>query len=92
MGCRGDEASDHCKITVLVVINGLEKKKEKKESKGPVATMQFSGLLLEARYLARPGLPHREHSISLEKYIFPPKKIEQWKHADSLWEFNSSAE
>lgn len=69
MGCSGDEASDYCKITVLV-INGLKKKKE---SKGPVATIQFSGLLPEARYLARPGLPHRT-LIFVREIHFSSKK------------------
>lgn len=46
-GCSGDEASDHCKITALV-ISGLKKKEKKRESRGPAATIQFSRLLAGA--------------------------------------------
>ncbi len=42
-GCSGDEASDHCKITVLVISGS-----KKEEGRGPAATIQFSGLLAGA--------------------------------------------
>lgn len=46
-GCSREEACDHCKITGLV-ISGLKEEKKKKESRGPEATVQFSGLLAGA--------------------------------------------